>query len=148
MGPRKHGEVRQNLRDALKAQRCQKQFKSKTGLNGHLRLSRAGSQQEGPAAGPGANAGEVPAQPLGCRDHQQLQEPPCRLASPPPRSKAPAPGQAPRHGAEGPWGAEQTLGGCTSLHSAQVPVFHLQDIVEAQLAGTGPSGGRKMTWCQ
>lgn len=142
-------EVRQNLRGALKRQRCQKQFKSKTGLNSHLWLRTAESQQEGPAAGPGANAGggALPS-PTAAGTTSNCRSRPAGWTALLPRSKAPAPGQAPRHEAEDLWGAEQTLGGCTSLHSAQVPVFHLQDIVEAQLAETGPSGGRKMTWCR
>uniref|UniRef100_A0A2K5DGL8 Zinc finger protein 512B n=1 Tax=Aotus nancymaae TaxID=37293 RepID=A0A2K5DGL8_AOTNA len=180
VGLKKHMEVCQKLQDALRCQHCQKQFKSKAGLNYHTmaehsakpsdtEASEGGEQEErerlrkvlkqmGRLRCPQEGCGAAFSSLMGYQYHQRrCGKPPCEVDSPSfpcahcgktYRSKAghdyhvrsehtaPPPEEPTDKSpeAEDLLGVERTPSGRVRRTSAQVAVFHLQEIAEDELA--------------
>ncbi|MBV98398.1 zinc finger domain-containing protein, partial [Eschrichtius robustus] len=120
VGLKKHMEVCQKLQDALKCQHCRKQFKSKAGLNYHTMAEHSAKPSD-------AEASEGSEQERRERLRKVLKQM-GRLRCPQeePADKAPE--------AEDLLGVERTPSGRIRRTSAQVAVFHLQEIAEDELA--------------
>lgn len=123
VGLKKHMEVCHKLQEALKCQHCRKQFKSKAGLNYHTMAEHSAKPTDAEAS----EGGEQEERERLRKVLKQMgrlrcpQEPPEE-----PTDKIPE--------AEDLLGVERTPSGRIRRTSAQVAVFHLQEIAEDELA--------------
>uniref|UniRef100_A0A8C0VHY8 Zinc finger protein 512B n=1 Tax=Cyanistes caeruleus TaxID=156563 RepID=A0A8C0VHY8_CYACU len=122
VGLKKHMDVCQKLQDALKCQHCKKQFKSKAGLNYHTMAEHVSKP--------------VPVETAGLGEQEERERLRKVLKQ---MGKLKCPNEAPEEPEVKPEPApvedfERTPSGRIRRTSAQVAVFHLQEIAEDELA--------------
>ena len=123
VGLKKHMEVCHKLQEALKCQHCRKQFKSKAGLNYHTMAEHSAKPTDAEAS----EGGEQEERERLRKVLKQMGRLRCPQEPPEdPTDKIPE--------AEDLLGVERTPSGRIRRTSAQVAVFHLQEIAEDELA--------------
>ncbi|KAM7038212.1 zinc finger protein 512B isoform 7-T9 [Acridotheres tristis] len=122
VGLKKHMDVCQKLQDALKCQHCKKQFKSKAGLNYHTMAEHVSK----PVPVETAGLGEQEERERLRKVLKQMGKLKCPNEPPEEPEVKPEPGPVEDF--------ERTPSGRIRRTSAQVAVFHLQEIAEDELA--------------
>ncbi|XP_014109610.1 PREDICTED: zinc finger protein 512B isoform X4 [Pseudopodoces humilis] len=122
VGLKKHMDVCQKLQDALKCQHCKKQFKSKAGLNYHTMAEHVSK----PVPVETAGLGEQEERERLRKVLKQMGKLKCPNEAPEEPEVKPEPGPVEDF--------ERTPSGRIRRTSAQVAVFHLQEIAEDELA--------------